>query len=122
MEGARANGPKRPWLTLNVRQKNMTIINVAGLILNIVGTIIVSVCGGGLLTTIHTALIAHQVTLHAYLTGERNIPLFTGLDESRERQMKKSQRWLVSGLILIAIGFALQVYVLVPDLIKELKK
>ncbi|MBI2812957.1 MAG: hypothetical protein HYX71_01575 [Opitutae bacterium] len=86
----------------------MLIINLIGLVLNLVGTIIVSLSAGSLMTRVHTALVAHQTTLEAYLGGERNIPLFTGLDKGREEEVRRSGTRLRVGLWLIVLGFILQ--------------
>lgn len=51
------------------RQIIMLFINLVGLVLNLIGTIVVCFSAGSLLTQIHTALMAHQTTLEAYLGG-----------------------------------------------------
>lgn len=104
---------KRAAPQLHVRRRSyistiMTILNLVGLVLNLVGTIIVSFFAGSLMTRIHTALMTHQTTLEAYLSGQRDIPLFTGLDAGRADELKRSESRLRCGLWLIVIGFILQ--------------
>jgi hypothetical protein len=99
----------------------MNIINLIGLVLNIVGTVIVSISGGGLLRSFHTSLMATETTLAAYLSNQRDIPLFTGLDSTREKQMNAGQKWLTFGLIIVVLGFILQVAALAPSVIAEIK-
>jgi hypothetical protein len=75
----------------------MQIINLGGLVLNLIGTIDVCFSARGLLTRIHTTLIAHQLTIEADLTGQPRVPVFTGLGESRAKDLKLSDtrlRWL----------------------------
>ena len=92
----------------------MTILNLIGLVLNLVGTVIVCFSAGSLMTRIHTALMAHQTTLEAYLSGRRDIPLFTGLDEGRGDELKRSESRLRGGLWLIVVGFVLQAVAAAP--------
>lgn len=93
-----------------------TFITFGGLILNLVGTVIVSISAKTLFTSIHVTLMAHQMTLETYLGGEQNIPLFTGLDDTREKELKRSSRVLRLGLWLIVFGFILQVFGLLPTI------
>jgi hypothetical protein len=100
----------------------LTIIAFIGLVLNLVGTLIVSLSAGTVMVCIHSALMAHQTTLEAYLGGERNVPVFTGLDETRKRELDKSAAKLKVGLRLIVAGFLLQAVALVPQLISLVTK
>ncbi|MEY4939059.1 MAG: hypothetical protein RIQ93_794 [Verrucomicrobiota bacterium] len=88
----------------------MLLITIVSLILNIAGTVIVSVSANGLFSALHVTLKAHDTTLQLYLGGHK-VLVFTGLDQMRERQMSRSKKWLIYGLILISIAFALQVCV-----------
>jgi len=100
----------------------ITLIAFIGLVLGLVGTIIVSLSAGTVMICIHTALMAHQTTLETYLGGERNIPVFTGLDETRKRELDKSTAKLKRGLRLIVAGFLLQAVALVPQIVSLLTK
>jgi hypothetical protein len=84
------------------------MLNLIGLVLNVLGTIIAGVSARRVSVCIHTALMAHQVTLEAYFSQQRGIPLFTGLDATREREMKSANRALYCGLFLVVVGFVLQ--------------
>jgi hypothetical protein len=86
----------------------MNTLNLIGLILNLTGTILVSICAGRVMTCMHTALMAHQLTLETYFAQTREIPVFTGLDDTRDKELKRSNRLLRFGLILIITGFLLQ--------------
>lgn len=86
----------------------MTKINLLGLVLNIAGTILVSVSAGRVFTCMHTALMAHQVTLMALFSRSQGVPLFTGLDDSREKEIVRGNRLLYFGLFLVGVGFVLQ--------------
>ncbi len=84
------------------------MLNLIGLVLNIAGTILVSISAGRLMVSIHNSLMGQEITAQASLSGYRDIPVFTGLDESREREMTRSNRILRWGLGLVALGFVLQ--------------
>jgi hypothetical protein len=94
----------------------MLIINLIGLVLNLIGTIVVCFSAGSLLTQIHTALMAHQVTLEADLGGHRAVPVFTGLDEGRAKELKLTNTRLRIGLWIIVVGFVLQAVAAVAPL------
>jgi len=95
----------------------MQIVNLIGLVLNLVGTLIVSFSAGKLFTRIHTALTAHQLTLeHLLRPGEVNVPLFHGLDAGRGEEVKLADKKLVGGLIIICVGFVLQAIAAVAEL------
>ena len=96
----------------------LNIIGFCGLILNLVGTVIVSLSAKTVMISIHTALMAHQTTLEAYLGGHQNIPVFTGLDETREKELKRSSTSVQVGLWLIIVGFLLQAVGFLPQLTK----
>jgi hypothetical protein len=118
------------WLTMPVAQlwivKHryhtyiiMLIINLIGLVLNLIGTIAVCFSAGSLLTQIHTALMAHQVTLEADLGGHRDVPVFTGLDEGRAKELKLTDTRLKTGLWIIVAGFILQAVAAVAPLLPK---
>jgi len=97
------------------------ILGFLGLVLNLIGTFIVSLSAKNVMTAIHTALMAHQTTLEAYLGGSKSIPVFTGLDETREKELKKSSRMVGIGLWTIIVGFLLQAVGFLPQLVDFLK-
>ena len=47
MEDARANGPERPWLILNVRRKRATPMLLSGILMTLVGTLLAYTCVAG---------------------------------------------------------------------------
>lgn len=84
------------------------ILQLVGLAANLIGTIMVSFAGGLYFRLVDTSLGALETTVHTFLSGQQIVPAFTGLDLHRARAMKRSKRAVVVGLLLIALGFALQ--------------
>src|SRR5260370_36966433 len=83
-------------------KRDMEIINLVGLVLNLVGSIFIGVSAGSLFTQIHTALMAHQTTLETYLNPQQqNVPLFTGLEKNREEELKRTRYRLALAIWLI---------------------
>ena len=98
----------------------MAILNLVGLILNLIGTVIVSFSAGSLFTRIHTALMAHQLTIESMLNRQQaEIPLFHGLEKGRAEEVKKADQKLVIGLVIIVVGFVLQAVAALVPLIKS---
>jgi hypothetical protein len=92
-----------------------------GLVLNLIGTVIVGLSATRVLTSIHAALMMHQTTIEAWLGGSKDVPIFTGVDESRERELKKSARLVAIGLWFIIAGFLLQVASAFPKVLRLLR-
>jgi hypothetical protein len=86
----------------------MPEMNLIGLILNVLGTIAVSVSSGRWMTCVHTGLMAHGTTLETAFAGDGGIPIFVGLDESRCREMRRATLLLRYGLWAVVAGFVLQ--------------
>jgi len=92
------------------------MITFIGLLLNLIGTLIVSVAANTYMLCVHTALLAQELTTQANLSNSQVVPVFTGLEQSREKELKKSSIWVRVGLWIIAVGFVLQVIPLWPEL------
>jgi hypothetical protein len=98
------SGPSAPatsfsWATLTI----------VGLVLNLIGTLMVTLGSGGLMQHVHNALFAHQTTIEALASPQPGVPVFTGLDERRDRALKRSGRVVAVGLWLVVLGFVAQV-------------
>jgi hypothetical protein len=91
-----------------------TILNIAGLSLGFIGTLVVAFSAGLYFRLVDASIGALETTIGALLNPSSGIvPLIKGLDRHREREMRRSSIRLWVGLALIALGFALQLTALV---------
>jgi hypothetical protein len=93
------------------------ILNLIGLVMNLLGTIVAGVSAGSFLTSVCAALSATEVTLQTLFSQARGIPLFVNMDKSRDKAFKSMARWTTTGLVLIGLGFLIQVTAL-PTVVK----
>jgi hypothetical protein len=98
------------------------MIAFIGLILNLLGTLIVSVAANTYMVCVHTALLAQELTTQSHLGSSRVVPVFTGLEKNREKELKKSSTWVRVGLFIIAVGFVLQAVQYWPEIKACFKK
>jgi hypothetical protein len=83
-------------------------IDIIGLSLNLIGTIVAGLSGGMYLKLVNASLTAHQLFIETYTNKQSNVVVFTGLEKHRESALKNALIGTTIGLILIVIGFALQ--------------
>jgi uncharacterized membrane protein YidH (DUF202 family) len=88
---------------------NPNTLNLVGLVLNLVGTIIAAFSATQYFLAVHAGLSMLETTLNAYLDNDKFIPSFRNADKMRNKTLKTSGAWTLIGVVLIAIGFALKV-------------
>jgi hypothetical protein len=84
------------------------IVNLTGLVLNVIGTIAVGIAASKYMLCVQTALLAAEVTTAALLDPSQNVPHFVNLDKQRDKYFKKMGRWTALGLGVVVLGFLLQ--------------
>ena len=84
-------------------------VNLTGLGCSLIGTAIAGYSASNYFTLIHIHLAMLEMTLGKYLDGEQFIPSFRNTEESRKKRLERATVFLHIGMILIVLGFLLQV-------------
>jgi hypothetical protein len=89
-----------------------TCFNVAGLIANIIGTIILAFSLNGYIKSIRLAIDAHELYILSVNHPNRRLPIYqvTGTDTHMNRDRRRSGIFSWVGLFFVLAGFALQLY------------
>ena len=95
-----------------VMTMNLTTLGIVGLTSNVIGTGVAAFSGGRYLKLVDTSISALETTLEAYFSKSRDVPFITGLDKHRKTAMRHSKTGVSWGLILIVVGFVLQIVAL----------
>ncbi|MBI5821768.1 MAG: hypothetical protein HZA88_22580 [Verrucomicrobia bacterium] len=97
----------------------MTSLNLAGLSLNLVGTIIVFVSATDFMKWVRSNVNAHELTDNAM---QKTPPSSSVLSAYRERLLKKSEGRLTAGLSLIISGLCFQFIAVMFELMTNMAK
>lgn len=84
-----------------------TIFLICGLSFGVIGTIIVAFSMSSIIRVLRTVIDAQEIFTRS-LTQTQNTVVITGLDKQSQRAQKTSGRMILLGLLLVAIGFAVQ--------------
>jgi hypothetical protein len=85
------------------------LINIIGLASSFVGTCIVGYSASKYFVMVHIHIAMLELTISEYLGGNQFIPAFQGTEDSRKKYLSRSTYWLNLGVVLILLGFLLQV-------------
>ena len=96
------------------------IVGIAGLVLNLVGTVLVSISVVRVIASMHAGLAAHQEALHALAGAGGSVAAPTPLDARRDSDFRTAESRMRIGFRLIAAGFALQLAAIGPGVIVAL--
>ena len=85
-------------------------LNVAGLIANILGTIILAFSLNGYIKSMRLAIDAHELFIFSFNHPNKKLPVVhvTGTDEHMNRDRKISSRFSWVGIFFVVTGFVLQ--------------
>ena len=86
----------------------MDIISLMGLILNTLGSIILAFSLNKVTKMLNTSITALENFKYSYLSGG-DVFSFTGMDKHRNKALKISRYMTNIGLILLILGFVLQI-------------
>ena len=84
------------------------LINLLGLNLNIIGTIMLAISLNKYLTSLHASIAFHDLTIKSILKKEQTVKYADGLDDILRKGTKSSKVRTTIGLIIIVVGFILQ--------------
>jgi hypothetical protein len=90
----------------------MNLISIIGLSLNTLGSFILAVSLNKSMKMINASLLAIEAFKDTYISGG-DILSFIGMDEQRTKVFRKSKNTTIGGLILLMIGFLLQLLSLI---------
>jgi hypothetical protein len=93
-------------------------LNLIGLVSNIAGTIFLAYSLDKYLKMMDGSINALEVFTEAYATPGQNIPVITGMDKHRDKARKGSGKWTRYGIVLVIIGFSLQLIALIVQIKK----
>jgi hypothetical protein len=92
-------------------------MGVIALILNILGTIIIAFSTKEYFKSINNSLIAHETSIrtmfNSLIKGYGDIYNISGTTEITKKTLKKSNFWMVLGVLLLVIGFSIQATLLI---------
>lgn len=91
----------------------ISTLNILGLSAGIIGTIILAISLGRFLKALRLAVTAHEIFIESSLRGG-NIVQITGTDLHIARGSKNAASLTVTGLVLVVIGFTLQLLQYLP--------
>jgi len=86
----------------------MNILNIIGLIANIIGTIILAFSISGYIKSMRLAIDGHELFIVSYLTPHKPVVQVTGTDEHMNRDEKKYSIFTWIGIIFVISGFTCQ--------------
>ncbi len=95
-----------------------SLLNLSGLILNIIGTIILSFSLSNFYTAIHGAIALHDMTLKGIMKGDNKILSADVANLLRKGAASGSARTVI-GLIILMVGFILQLTPFVLELVSK---
>lgn len=91
----------------------ITVLNILGLSSGIAGTIILAISLNRFLKAVHTSVKAHELFIETYTSGG-DVLQIAGTDQHVSRAVKKAGSLTVTGIILVTIGFSLQLLQYLP--------
>jgi hypothetical protein len=83
------------------------ILQLIGLVANLVGTIIATLSGGLYLKLVDASITALEMSVQAWIGQHQIVPVITGLDIHRGKLLRR-RMGIVTGLFLIVAGFLFQ--------------
>jgi len=85
-------------------------LNVAGLIANILGTLILAFSLNGYIKSMRLAIDAHELFIVSYNHPNKKLPIVhvTGTDEHMNKDRTRSSRFSWIGIFFVVAGFGLQ--------------
>ena len=85
-------------------------LNVAGLIANILGTLILAFSLNGYIKSMRLAIDAHELFIVSYNHPNKRLPIVqvTGTDVHMNRDRKRSSSFSWVGIFFVVAGFGLQ--------------
>jgi hypothetical protein len=92
----------------------MDLLALSGLILNIIGGIVLAFSLNKTTKMLTTSITALEHFKDTYLSGG-DILSFTGMDTHRKNALKNSKNMTNLGLILLILGFVLQIFSLTTN-------
>jgi hypothetical protein len=89
-----------------------TSLNIAGLIFNILGTIILAFSLNGYIRSMRLAIDAHELYILSVNSTDKSKPIIqiTGTDVHMNRDRKRAGLFSWLGIFLVVAGFVLQLY------------
>ena len=99
----------------------MQLINLSGLTLNIIGTILLAISLNKYLTSLHASIVFHDLTIKALLNQQQKVPYADGLDNVLKKGTSSSKIRTTLGLTIIVIGFTLQLIPLLSQMLNNCK-
>ena len=94
------------------------LLNLGGLILNIIGTIILSFSLSNFYTAIHGAIALHDMTLKGIMKGDNNV-LNADVANLLRLGATSGRARTVIGLIVLMMGFILQLTPFVMEVVSK---
>ncbi len=93
---------------------NDLLINIIGLFLNLIGSIITGMAIGKYLKSVNYSFLAIEKSLDSIADSitdpSQTVFIIQGLDKHRLRGLKRDKFFTFIGLTLIVVGFALQLF------------
>lgn len=85
------------------------MIAIIGLLANLIGTLILALALGKYYKWINNSLDVHELFIDSY-SNNKDVIAVTGTDRHRANTYKTAKKWMVLGIIMILLGFALQLW------------
>jgi hypothetical protein len=85
-----------------------TLLNIIGLVSNILGTIILAFSLSAYISSMRLAIDGHELFIMSYFNPNRPIVQVTGTDVHMNRDKKKSSFFSLLGVVLVVLGFVCQ--------------
>jgi hypothetical protein len=92
-------------------------LNLFGLIINIIGSIFLAISLNKIIQAYNSSITSLEHFKDTFLSG-KDVLSFTGLDKHRKNALNNNKNLTFIGLLLIIIGFFLQLFSLVMNVIK----
>lgn len=93
------------------------ILNFTGLILNFVGTFILAISLSKYLTSIHGAIAIHDMTIKGLVRRDPGVYVAQDMGNLLIKGLKNSTKRTTFGVILVALGFLMQLVPFLADII-----
>jgi len=85
-----------------------TTLNIIGLVLNILGTIILAFSLSGYINSLRMAIDAHEIFITSLNHPSKPVVQVTGTDVHMNKDQKKSTVLLWVGVLIVVLGFFCQ--------------
>ena len=82
-------------------------MEIAGLLLNFIGCVILAISTGKFFKWIYLSVNAHEILIQTYLSNESVVNL-ANTTKHLSDSFNASKKWMVLGVFLIALGFIFQ--------------